>query len=342
MSDGRRRQVHYIHNLQYSTRERLVGVFVLSALLVILALLFVNSRTSHLFESRVTFHAYVNNAQGVTTDSRVKISGIEVGRVSSLDIDRDNRIHIIFYVYERFHDLLRSDSRASLSKLSVLGNASIDISAGSPHQPVLPEGTTLSIDEPLSMDELMAELTPVMQKVKIIVTGVAELVSVIRPDQMASMSGDLAQTAANLRTLSDQVASGKGSVGRAVFDDALAEDLRASVNRLAAVLGEANARLVELGPVMDSAHSLSGEGTQLAGELTTLVKEGRQTVNQMNVALGTVNVELQQLPELVSRMKMLMEATDRTLQGLQRIWPLSSAVPPSGDGTLIEVAPTHE
>ena len=49
-----------------------------------------------------------------------------------------------------------------------------------------------------------------------------------------------------------------------------------------------------------------------------------QVAAQMNVAMSTLNVELQQFPDLVTRMNILMERTDRLLEGVQRSWVFSS------------------
>jgi phospholipid/cholesterol/gamma-HCH transport system substrate-binding protein len=335
-------RVHYIHHLSYSLRERLVGVFVLVALAVIFGLIFINSRTSHLFEERIVFHAYLKNAQGVSTESIVKVSGIEVGRVASIGIAPDNRVHMELFVYKRFHNLLRTDSRAALSKLSVLGKAVIDISAGSVDAPLLPEGATLSIEEPVSLDELMAELAPVLEKVRQIVDGVATLVQAVEPGDVATTSREMARTLESLRLISAQIATGEGAFGRAVFSEELAQNISRSVGSMETVLHKADQRLAEMAPLLANADAISDEGRTTTRELSALVVEAKLLVNQMNTAMGTVNVELQQLPELVSRMKLLMESTDRTLQGMQRIWPLSSAVPTARDATVIEAQPGND
>ncbi len=342
MSSRKEQRIHYIHGLSYTARERLVGAFVLVALLVILGLIFVNSRTSFLFESRIVYHAYLKNAQGVSTDSVVKVSGMEVGKVSDLDIADDNRVHITLYVYKRYRNLIRVDSRASLSKLSVLGKSSIDIHAGSPASPVMPENAVLDIEEPLSLEQLMADLTPVMARVKRIVDGVALMVEAVEPARLQSLSVDLSRTAGNLRSATDQMIAGEGTLGRLVYDAQVEQDLITVVDRLASVLDRTDRRMAELEPILAHARDVAGTGTELSRELTALIVEGRQTVNHLNVALGTANVELQQLPELVSRMKLLMESTDKTLQGLQRIWPLSSAVPDSAGSTMVEPRPGHD
>lgn len=340
MAQGQR--VHYIHSLSYSARERLVGVFVLLALAVIFALIFINSRTTHLFESRITYHAYLKNAQGVNTDSVVKVSGIDVGRVTALDISADNQVHIELFVYERFHELIRADSKAALSKLSLFGNASIDIRAGSLQAAMLPEGATLSIEEPLSLDELMADLTPVMEKTKIIVEGVAALVQAIDPQEVKTTSQELSKTMTSLRAISEQVATGKGALGQVVYSREVEGNVVRSMASMEAILAKADQRLAEMEPLMKHAAVITEEGQGLTRELAGLAAESKLLVNQMNTAMGTVNVELQQLPELVSRMKLLMEATDRTLQGMQRIWPLSSAVPEGQTDMVIKAQPAND
>ncbi|MEW6647699.1 MAG: MlaD family protein [Pseudomonadota bacterium] len=335
-------RVHYIHRLSYSARERLVGVFVLVALAVVFGLIFINSRTSHLFEERISYHAYLKNAQGVSTESVVKISGIEVGRVSSIDIAADNRVHLELFVYKRFQNLLRADSRGALSKLSVLGKAVIDISAGSVSAPLLPEGATLHIEEPKSLDELMADLTPVLEKVTRIVDGVATLVEAVEPGDVTTTSREMARTLESMRAISEQIASGKGAVGQAVFSREVERQVGGSLASLESVLRKADQRLAEMAPLLANAGAITDEGRTTTKELSGLVVEAKDLVNQMNTAMGTVNVELQQLPELVSRMKLLMDSTDRTLQGMQRIWPLSAAVPADGEETLIEAQPRND
>jgi phospholipid/cholesterol/gamma-HCH transport system substrate-binding protein len=337
-----KQRVHYIHSLNYTLRERLVGLFVLVALAIVFGLIFINSRTSHLFEERIVYHAYLKNAQGVSTESIVKVSGIEVGRVSAIDIAPDNRVHLELFVYKRFHNLLRGDSRASLSKLSVLGKAVIDISAGSVAAPLLPEGATLRIEEPMSLDELMADLTPVMEKVRQIVDGLSTLVQAVKPGDVATTSHELARTLESMRVISEQIASGRGAFGQAVFSAEMEHNVTGSLAALEAVMRKADRRLAEMEPLLANAAAITGEGRDTTRELSALVVEAKLLVSQMNTAMGTVNVELQQLPELVSRMKLLMDSTDRTLQGMQRIWPLSSAVPEARDDTLIKAQPAHD
>lgn len=319
------RRIHYIHRLGQKARERLVGTFVLTALVILVALIFVNSRTTHFFEKKVYYEAYLKNAQGISTESVVNISGIEVGRVSDIDIAEDHRIRLKMFVYERFQDLIRIDSRASVSKLSMLGKAAIEISAGSPQKAPLIAGAALPIDEPLSIDELVASFTPVVKKLEQIVDNTNAITSAISPADVQGMSRDLAITAQNLRAITSQVASGKGTVGRIVYDRAMEQEVARAITSLEAALAKADQRVAELEPLLKNADGL--------------MVESRGLVGQMNTAVGSVNVELQQLPELVSRMQTLLDETNRTLEGVQNVWPISSTLPVGATQTMIEAQP---
>lgn len=319
------RRIHYIHRLGQKARERLVGTFVLTALVILVALIFVNSRTTHFFEKKVYYVAYLKNAQGISTESVVNISGIEVGRVSDIDIADDHRIRLKLFVYERFSDLMRADSRASVSKLSMLGKAAIEISAGSPQKPQLKAGSAIEIDEPLSIDELIARFTPVVTKLEQIVDNTSAITSAINPAEVQSMSRDLAATAKNLRAITAQVASGKGTVGRLVYDRGMEQELSRSVTSLEAVLAKADKRVAELEPLVKNADGLMVESRALVGRLNTTV--------------STVNVELQQLPALVNRMQTMLDETNRTLEGVQNVWPISSTLPEGATQTVIEAQP---
>ena len=61
MSEGRA-STGFTHHTVYTVKERLVGVFVLFAPLVLLFLFAVNSETRHLFEDRITLYVLLQNA----------------------------------------------------------------------------------------------------------------------------------------------------------------------------------------------------------------------------------------------------------------------------------------
>ncbi|MGE0081312.1 MAG: MlaD family protein [Thiohalomonadaceae bacterium] len=303
-------RVHYIHRMSYTRQERLVGVFVLIAVAVMVALVFANSRFAHFFQTTVAFHAHLSSAEGITTDTQVKISGLEVGRVSDLTIAPDNRIHVTLAVQERYRDLVRADSRAAVSKLSVLGKSTIEITAGSPGAAALPAEAYIVVEEPMSMDALIAQLTPVMHNVKKTLERVGQVAEAIEPGQVARTLRDLESTAAHMRVVSEQIAAGKGPMGSLVASSELESSLHESVQALRLVLADVRARLAEVEPVIKDATGITRDTRRITEDL----------------------------PELMTRMRLLTEQTERTMESIMNTWPISTAAPAPGP---VELEPQH-
>ncbi|MGH8369679.1 MAG: MlaD family protein, partial [Gammaproteobacteria bacterium] len=184
---NRKPNTHYIHRLSYTARERLVGAFVLLAIALMFLVLVFNKQTMRYFEKKFTLHAYIHNAQGISTDTHVIVSGLDVGDVTKLGITPDNRIAITMQILEKFHKLIRTDSKAGLSKLSVLGNTAIEISAGSSDKPPIPDDATLTLEEPLSVDQILAQVAPVLDNVKATLAQLDEISTQIDPKQVGQI-----------------------------------------------------------------------------------------------------------------------------------------------------------
>lgn len=336
-----RQRVHYIHRMNYSSQERLVGAFVLSALVVIFMLFFINSKTANLFQDSITLHAYLKNAEGISTETLVKVSGIEVGKVKSLDIAPDHRIHVTFQIFERYQDLLRKDSRAAIGKLSVLGRSTIDIEAGSPDQPIINDGDTIEVEEPLSMDELIAELTPVVRAVEASVQRFAAVMAAIEPEKVATIVDNLAHTSEKMRSVSDHIANDKGAVGMALYDENFRQQLRQTVSALEKSLTQAEQRMVQLEPILTNIETVTHETGKASKDFPALVHETKAMVGNINTTLTSLNVEVKQLPDLITRMNVLMEQTDRLLEGISDSWLFSTEETRARE-KLIEVQPQYE
>jgi phospholipid/cholesterol/gamma-HCH transport system substrate-binding protein len=307
-------QVHYIHRLNYTARERLVGVFVLTSILLLFLMLVFSKDAARLFAKKFTLHAYITNAQGVSTDTHVFVSGLDVGKVTNLGLSPDNRITLTLEVLERFHRLVRTDSTAEISKLSVIGNTAIDIKPGSPDKPMVENDATITLEEPLSMDQMMGQVSPVLQDVKATLAQINQLSHSIDPKDLNMLVKNLTEVTGNLKNITGQ------------FDDSH------SVAALSETLKETQRRVAELQPLIKNANVASAD-------LPELVAQSRKLVTQLNTTMGTVNYQLQALPDLVVRTRQILDQTDATLQAIQNTWPISSSVAKKPDQTLTPVQP---
>ncbi|HSN18956.1 MAG TPA: MlaD family protein [Gammaproteobacteria bacterium] len=314
-------QVHYIHRLTYSARERLVGVFVLAAIVLLFLLLAFNRQTKDFFAAKFTLHAEITDAQGVTEDTPVMVYGLKVGEVSKLSLSPDNHIAVTMEILERFHKLIRTDSTAEISKLSVIGNAAISIKAGSPDKPMIPADGDLVMSQPMSVDQMLAQVQPVLQDVKSTLSQINQLTHAIEPADLNALMKNLAVVSGNLKVITGEFASPQGTANTS-----------AAVQNLAGTLKELQARLAEVRPLVKNANAASAD-------MPGLMTQTRKLVTQLNTTMGTVNYQLQALPDMVGRTRQILDETDSTLQAIQNTWPISSSVAKKPNTTLTPVQP---
>ncbi|MCK4841385.1 MAG: MCE family protein [Methylococcales bacterium] len=320
--------VHYIHYLSQNTREQLVGAFFIITLLVISSLVIFKIHSAKMFDETITFHTYMTNAQGISTETLVNISGIEVGKVSNIDIAEDNKVHIEFFIYKSFEKLIRTDSTGELSKLSLIGNSVIIITAGSPGLPLLPAKSVLNIKEPITTDDLIEGIKPVINNMETIMTNLAAIVKVIEPDSIKEGSRNLISVMKNLNHITQKISTGQGLVGKAIYDNQQAEQLTSVLNRVEKILQKIEQRVDETQPLIKN--------------VTVLGNESRNMVSEIRHSLDKVNKELEHLPSLIKDTQTLLKSTENTLKSMQQIWPLSNSFPQPSKELLINEGGLHD
>ena len=89
----------------------------------------------------------------------------------------------------------------------------------------------------------------------------------------------------------------------------------------------------------DTAHTAV---RNVSEKLPGLVSEIELSIAQVNLMLAVLNNELQLLPDLVIRTRTLLEESTQTIEGMQRVWPLSSTIEKPDKHILLQAQPLNE
>ncbi len=319
---------HYVHRLTYSARERLVGAFILCAVLFLLALIGMNEKTLLLFETKHEYHVYFSSAKGLSTDTLVKVSGLEVGKVASLNLVDNNKIHATIHIYDRYGHLIRVGSEARLNRLAVIGTATIEINAGSPENRVLPEGAIIPAKETPSLDDL--------------IEGLAYLVNMDDTGSTTSMLTELSIAIDNLKTVTGRIRSGEGALGTLIYGEEFHDNLSSAVAHLDHVMTTASDSVTGIKPLIADTRAVVRDVRDATEKLPNVVATANDAAIKIDTALTVLNAELQQFPDVLVRLNLVLEEATRVLEAMQRVWPISSAVRPKGEQQLIKVQPVNE
>jgi len=187
-----------------------VGITVIVASLTLALLLFLMSGTTGLFTPRITLKSYFDNAEGLRVGAPVRLSGVDIGNVSRIRIvpDRDKQVtpvEVTMRVSTKYSYGLRRDSTTSLDTAGVLGETYLDIDSaqavGSPAQ----DGDTLPTQVHPDFNQVVRASQSTLQNLDALLK---------RADRILAFAE-----------------SGKGSIGKLIYDPTL-------YNRFSATVGD--------------------------------------------------------------------------------------------------------
>lgn len=329
---------HYIHRVSYNRRERMVGLFVFSALVLFAALLVISGKSQHLFEQRVTFYLDVDSGEGISQGSVIKLLGTEIGTVADLSLKKGGKVHVTLELYKSQQTLVRQDAKAIINRLVTIGSAQIEIDPGSIDTPMLEDGATLPVEETPSLNDLVLGIARIIQSAD---QGLLAKIESILPE--------LRQTVDNVQKIITQIATGQGTLGAAIFDNKVEQDLRIVIQSGAEILTEASSivgvaeqRLVELKPILSDANDVMQNVEKVTENLPDIVAELKKTIALTNTALALVNAELQHIPGVALDARRTLNGAGQLLEGVQTSWPLSTIIPKQDTHSLIPVRPNDD
>ena len=176
-----------------------VGTMVIIGLAILAIGIFFISGQEGFFRRRYKLKAYVTEAAGLRQGAQVSLAGVAVGSVERIEIspypERARAVEIVMRVARAYQHEIRADSRASIETVGLLGDSYVNITRGSSGQEVIGDGGVLKTSEE-------ADVKRVVQNANSVFTNLGVL-------------------STTLNNISSQVQSGKGSLGKLVYDQTL-------------------------------------------------------------------------------------------------------------------------
>ena len=136
-----------------------IGGFVLLALGVFLAIIYLLGARARYFESKYELVAEFTEVGGLIEGATVRLAGVQIGRVTDVTLSpkAGSKVRVTMTVARRFHDRIRRDSEARIATQGLLGDKIVEITSGSPDAPPLAPGETLTSREAFEMGRMFAE-----------------------------------------------------------------------------------------------------------------------------------------------------------------------------------------
>jgi phospholipid/cholesterol/gamma-HCH transport system substrate-binding protein len=255
--------------------ELKVGLLIVFAIVILLWASFSGGGTS-IFDRKVKYTGYIDNANGLVTGAPVWIAGVEVGNVYSMqfiDVDSISRIEIKLRVKRSISRMITTDASMRLGTIGLLGDKYIEIVPGTLTLPPIEEGGVIQTklggdlsavltegqDAVIHTKEMIKNLDDITARIKrgegsigrmftedelyVEITGLIKSMTVL-VDGMQTNQERLFSSIENMSgtvdDLADKIDSKAGTVGKLIGDPALYDELHASTARIDTILAKIN------------------------------------------------------------------------------------------------------
>lgn len=303
--------------------ETKLGIFV--ALTAIAAVLIIETLGSaNLFQSGYRVSALFNSAQDLKVGDRVKMAGVEIGRVENIALaEKENKVRITMKVNTDAN--VKTDSKASIQFTGLMGQNFVSISFGSPEAPKIEPGAVLQSTE-------QPNLSVIMTKLDNAATGIENLTKSFTGDKIDNLLGPLTDfikqnsapittTISNVKNMTTQIAAGKGTVGKMIYDQTLYDTALTTVSNLQDTATSVHQAVNDLSKGKGTIGKLMTDDT-LYQETTASMTNLHSILLKINEGHGTVG-KLVNDQEFYKNAKLSLQKLDKATDSLEDTGPLS-------------------
>ena len=284
----------------------LVGVFAI--VLVVLLIVAVGGQGGFPWQT-YPLKTRFDDAQGLKTGAVVRLSGKDVGKVTSVEFE-GAQIEVEMTVSKRVRPLITTKSTASVGSLSLLGESIITVSAGPGGTPIADWGyITSSAKAGGPLGEIAGKASAGLEQATAVFSDLRAgrgTLGKLMTDQ--ALYDELEQFVAAAGQVAKALQSGKGTIGQLTNDPAAYNALKASLDNLNAITTKMNSGQGSLSRLLNDdaiAKSLAASSSNL-----------EQMTGNLNRGEGTAG-KLMTDREIYDRLNSLTTKLDAVAAGLE-------------------------
>jgi phospholipid/cholesterol/gamma-HCH transport system substrate-binding protein len=283
-----------------------VGLLVSVALFILMVFLFFIGSEQKIFARKNEYEVRLENVTGLSQGNPVRMSGVTIGTIRDIKLPQDpkqKQVEILLMIDRNYAERIRGDSRARLKKLGLLtGDSYIDVTAGTPRFQALEPGSIIPAQRGTDVEALITSGEDLVENLVQISFSLKNILQ--RVDRGEGLLGEITTSPETKQRLTDtllttlnktnaalaHMESGKGVVGKMLYDDQYAEELTASISGAAKSMQVLTARIqtsFESGDGMVPALLNDPEGKRRVYELIENLRTSSANLSAFTTSLQT-------------------------------------------------------
>jgi phospholipid/cholesterol/gamma-HCH transport system substrate-binding protein len=183
-----------------------LGIFIsLGIVVFIFGIYFIGER-QQLFRNTFRVSGIFKDVAGLQAGSNVRLSGINVGTVENIIMISDTSVRVEILINESTRKYIKKDAVATIGSEGLMGNKILIINPGTGGKMEIENNDMVETVQPINMDDIFISLKKTIENT-------------------SNITGDLSR-------ITDNIQSGKGTIGRLLMDHTLAQNFDSSIVNL--------------------------------------------------------------------------------------------------------------
>ncbi len=309
--------------------EIYVGIFVLLGLAVISVLVFAIAGKQKLFEPRYRLTAIFSQVAGLKVGSPIRLAGLEVGSVESLNFTPSGKVLATLSLQARYRGQIRGDSVATISSVGILGDKSVEITIGTKESKKLRAGARIETKDPFDVAEFVDNVGPMAEKVDEILTYLSKVTSDFSMETL-----HLSDTLKHANNILMKVDAGEGSIGAALNNPSLHNELvslarsgREAANQMKETLGQFETASEDLPALMSSTRKAMDDISTISRDLRNSTERFPVIAEHVDDSVRNMRTATQDLPAISGSFRRTARGAEDVMEAAKKSWFIRRNLP---------------
>jgi len=286
-----------------------------------MVLIFLMTGTGGWLTHKIILKSYVDNAGGLRVGAPVRLAGVDIGNVTKIQIVRNKAttpVEITMKVNTVYSFNLRKDSTTLLSTAGILGETFVDVDSSAAKGPEAASGDILPSREQPQLEDVVRSSQSTLQNMNSLINRLNDIVGYIESGKGSigkviydpGLYDRLNATVAEFKGLVDDIQSGKGSLGPLLTSDEAYKKATGALDKLNAIIDDIQAGKGSAGKFL--------KDPELFDNTNKTIANIRQLTDDMNAgkgALGKFAHDQEFANKLQETLNNLTALTDRMEKG---------------------------
>lgn len=218
--------------LEYRRREKIVGMFIITAVALLLSTVVMIGRGQNWFKKHITYYTTFDESYNLKTNAAVKLFKTDIGEVKKINLV-ENRVRVTLEILEEYAPRIRTDSIASVESPTFIGDEYVSIKPGSQNRKIIIEGGEIPSTEKKSLTQVMDEFE-IEKTSRMMIKAFQDFSEII--SELRDPGGPLFSSLNNLNRIIADVEAGKGTLGSIVKSRELIDDVMERLDKVDDIL----------------------------------------------------------------------------------------------------------